>query len=522
MLGALRALRALNALCALGALVACAQIEPPPGGPPDAKPPILVSITPESLSVNPGFDGNVNFIFSEVVSEGGSPSQGYGTGDLEKLVLLSPTNKIPVVQWHRSRISVRPREGWQPNRVYRVQLLPGISDIRNNKGVKGGIVTFTTGAPVPDYTLSGAAFDWVASQPLRGGLIQAVLEPDSLVYKGLTDSSGTYDFGPLPRGTYLVYVGIDGNRNGRIDPREAFDSVRVEPDSGKVPELFAFIHDTTPARLTPPTVQDSVTLNLTFTQKLDPFTRYDSTAVEVLQLPDSTPVPVLRVMTPAEFDSISTGERTRKADSVQQAGKTDSAQKAGKPDSVQKAGKPDSGRQVKADTSRMKIDSTPKTPAGAKPGAVPGAKPGTPPGAPPGRIGLPPGVSPGAAAAAAAAAGPGALGGQRPAMKLSRPPLSDRLVVRLGAPVAPGMRYLVVTHDVKNVSGVLGSPKAGFEVPKRPKPTLADSARALRTRIDSALAKGDTVVADSLKLLLPADSLLKQGAAPGKEAAPKK
>jgi len=137
MLGRRGARRALAALCLLSA-IACAKIEPPPGGPPDTKPPILVSITPESLSVNPGFDGNVNFIFSEVVSEGGSPSQGYGTGDLEKLVLLSPTNKIPVVQWHRSRISVRPREGWRPNTVYRVQLLPGISDIRNNKGVKEG------------------------------------------------------------------------------------------------------------------------------------------------------------------------------------------------------------------------------------------------------------------------------------------------------------------------------------------------------------------------------------------------
>ena len=352
MLGALRALCALSALCAL----ACAKIEPPPGGPPDAKPPILVSITPESLSVNPGFDGNVNFVFSEVVSEGGSPSQGYGTGDLEKLVLLSPTNKIPVVQWHRSRISVRPREGWQPNRVYRVQLLPGVSDIRNNKGVKGGIVTFTTGAPVPDYTLSGVAFDWAASQPMRGGLIQAVLEPDSLVYKGTTDSSGTYEFGPLPRGTYLVYVGIDQNRNGRIDPREAFDSVRVEPDSGKVPELFAFIHDTTPARLTPPTVQDSVTLNLTFTQKLDPFTRYDSTAVQVLLLPDSTPLPVLRVMTAAEFDSINTADRTKKTDSIQAGGKADSVQKAGKADSTQKPGKADTTR-------KMKMDSVSKAPA---------------------------------------------------------------------------------------------------------------------------------------------------------------
>ena len=475
MLGSAGARRALRALCALVALcvLSCARIEPPPGGPPDAKPPVLVSITPESLSVNPGFDGDVNFIFSEVVSEGSSPSQGSGTGDLERLVLLSPTSKVPVVQWHRSRISVRPREGWAPNRVYRVQLLPGVSDIRNNKGVRGGLVTFTTGAPVPDYTLRGAAYDWNASQPMRGGLIQAVLEPDSLVYKGLTDSSGTYAFGPLPRGTYLVYVGLDQNRNGRIDPREAFDSVRVEPDSGKVPELFTFIHDTTPPRLTPPTVQDSITLNLTFTQKLDPYATYDSAAVRVLQLPDSTPLPVRRVMTAAEFDSISKGERTARTDSLQKA-RADSLAKA--------AGGPDSARALKPDTTKRAGRDT-----------VPGARiPG------------------------AQAGGPGALAGQRPAVKLSRPPLTDRLVVRLGAPVAPGTRYLVETRDVKNVTGILGSPKAGFEVPKRPKPTLADSARVLRTRIDSAMAKGDTTAADSLKQYLPPDSLLKPPSDPKK------
>jgi len=112
------------------------------------------------------------------------------------------------------------------------------------------------------------------------------------------------------------------------------------------------------------------------------------------------------------------------------------------------------------------------------------------------------------------------MAGQKPPVKLSRPPLTDRLVVRLGQPLLPGTKYLVETHDVKNVTGVLGSPKAGFEVPKRPKPTLADSARALQMRIDSALVKGDTTFADSLKQLLPSDSLLKSQAPPPKKGAP--
>ena len=53
--------------------------------------------------------------------------------------------------------------------------------------------------------------------------------------------------------------------------------------------------------------------------------------------------------------------------------------------------------------------------------------------------------------------------------------------------------------------------------------SCASSARALQTRIDSALAKGDTTFADSLKLLLPPDSLLKlQAPAPKKTTPPGK
>ncbi len=344
------------AATALFVLVACARIEPPPGGPPDKKPPMLVKITPDSLAIIPDFKGNVEFIFDEVVSEGGQPSMGYGNSDLERLVLLSPTDKVPVVQWQRSRIGVRPREGWQPNRVYRVQLLPGVSDIRNNKGVAGGIVTFTTGAPVPDYTIHGRAFDWSMGQPLRGGLVSAILEPDSLAYRVLTDSSGSYVLGPIPRGTYLVYAGIDLNHNGKLDTRDAFDSVRVTPDSGQIPEIWAFLHDTTPPRLSPPTVQDSMTIALTFAQKLDPTQSYDTNSVKVVQLPDSTPIRVLAVMTQATYDSASRVTRAHadslarqaRPDTLHNAGKAepaqgreaDSLQKPGKADSLGKAAKP--------------------------------------------------------------------------------------------------------------------------------------------------------------------------------------
>ena len=68
----------------LVAILACAKIAPPPGGPPDAAPPVLVATRPDSTGVYPDFQGNAEFIFDETVSEGGSPNMGSGSGDLER------------------------------------------------------------------------------------------------------------------------------------------------------------------------------------------------------------------------------------------------------------------------------------------------------------------------------------------------------------------------------------------------------------------------------------------------------
>ena len=141
--------RLAGAMLAL-AITACAKMEPPPGGPTDRVPPGLIATIPDSLAVLPDFSGDVEFLFNETVSEGGSPNMGLGTGDLEKLVILSPSERVPKVRWKRSRVTVRPAEGWQPNTVYRVQLLPGVMDLQRNRYDSTRVVTLTTGAPLPD------------------------------------------------------------------------------------------------------------------------------------------------------------------------------------------------------------------------------------------------------------------------------------------------------------------------------------------------------------------------------------
>ncbi|HEX5576481.1 MAG TPA: Ig-like domain-containing protein, partial [Gemmatimonadales bacterium] len=164
-------LTALTAATAFSALTACARIEPPPGGPPDRAPPSLIATKPDSFASLAGYRGVAEFQFDEVISELGAPNRGQGTGGLEKLVILSPTTNVPQVEWHRSRITVRPKEGWQPNRVYRVQLLPGVTDLRNNKSPQGAVLTFTTGAPRPQNTLKGVVVDWSTSRPAPAALV---------------------------------------------------------------------------------------------------------------------------------------------------------------------------------------------------------------------------------------------------------------------------------------------------------------------------------------------------------------
>ena len=408
-----------TAVAVFALALACARIEPPPGGPPDKLAPKLASTRPDSMRILPDFDGAVEFVFNEVISEGGQPSEGLGTGDLERLVLLSPSNQVPVVQWQRNRIAVRPRDGWQPNRVYRVQLLPGVADVRNNRGAQSSVVTFTTGAPLPDFTLTGKAFDWSTSQPARGALLEAVLEPDSLVYKGATDSTGNYSLGPLPRGQYIVYATLDQNRNLRRDRREAFDSVRVAGDSGRANELWLFPHDTAPPKLQAPTVQDSMAIVLPFNQKLDPALRLDSSAVTILRLPDSTRLGVRSVLPPAIDDSIQRASRP-----------------AMQPDSIARPEK--------------RADSVPPAP-GKRPALVPAPD----------------------SAKAAMAQLDSTLRRQTKAdsgaKKPSRPPLYERLVVRLSESLAPGGKYAVEVRGVRNVSGATGDSKAGFTVPERPR-----------------------------------------------------
>lgn len=339
---------------AVAATVACARMGPPPGGPPDASAPVLVGTLPESVMVLPGFDGWVTFSFDEVIDEGGTPSFGRGNSSLEQLVRISPDSGVPRVRWRRDRLLVQPRSGWRPDVVYRVELLPGLRDLRGNRSEERSVVTFTTGAPVPTHALSGDAVDWMSGRFVPRALVEAMLVADSSVYRTTTDSSGAFAMAPLPQGEYLVAVIRDENANGRRDLRDPWDTVRVAAGSPLVGEVWVFPRDTAPPRLIQNgvAVYDSFSVALAFNVPLDTTLSLGPDAIRIMRLPDSVNVPGITGLPPARHDSIYRPIDAARRAAAARAADTTAADSAAVPAVPPPQRQPDADADARPDTTR--------------------------------------------------------------------------------------------------------------------------------------------------------------------------
>lgn len=432
---------------ALLIMLACAKMGPPPGGPPDRVPPKLLATVPESVGVYPNWKSDVEFRFDEIISEGGSPNQGLGTGDLEKLILLSPSSKVPVIHWKRSRITLHPREGWKPNRVYRIELLPGLIDLRRNRLDTTTVLTFSTGGALPTDTLRGIAIDWAAGRVAAGALIELILQPDSLIYRAVTDSAGRFDVGPLPAGSYLVYAVIDQNHDLRRGARENYDSAVVA--SGKpLPAFWMIPRDTVGPRITQITANDSVSATINFGGPLDPGQKFDSTNVTLRRQTDSSVVHFSSVMPKELYDSLQRIAAAR-ADSLRIARDTtvpDSLKRPRPPARPSPAKAPPGLREVKVDVAAESLLKT-------------------------------------------------------------RPKLFQSLVLRVDTNFTPEAKYLVEIVGVRSAAGVAATARGVLAVPKKPELPPVDSTK-LKTGSDSTGAAPPAQVTPSapLKGLDKADS----------------
>ena len=282
---------AAMALTIAAIALGCASASQPPGGPERKLPPEIIAISPESGETNVKLRA-VELKFDEVVSD--RPSGG-GV-DLSQIFLVSPRDGSPNVSWHRSRITVRPRKGFRPNTAYRITMLPGLTDLRGNVRKDGISILFSTGPTFPAFGIVGRAFDWTQERPVNGAYIEAVSRADTtLVYVSASDSTGSFELGPLEAGTYLVRGLVDQNANRTIDKREKWDSTTIQVVDSRPPvELDLIERDSTPPNLVNAIPDDSTTLRLTFDMAINPSTELRPDLFRVLRA-DSTPLVIQRV-----------------------------------------------------------------------------------------------------------------------------------------------------------------------------------------------------------------------------------
>lgn len=319
-------------------VAACASAGPPPGGPEDRSPPKLLRVTPDTNAVNFG-SKEVTFTFDETINDRGTDAQ-----DVTNMFLVSPSDGTPRVDYHRSRIDVRPRHGFRPNTAYTITLLPGLTDLHNNTMKAGTVIVFSTGPTIPTLRITGTAFDWSAESPLSKALIEAVT-PDSVIYIAQADSLGRFAVGPLTPGSYLVRATVDQNNNHRADRGEAFDTVRVNAPQSAPLELLTASRDTLPARIASVSVADSLTLRVVFDRLLDPAQQLPATNFHLAGA-DSVAIPITAVRTPRDEAALQRAQQQAAADSARRA------------DSL--AGRPRPPVAPTAPANAARADSTPK------------------------------------------------------------------------------------------------------------------------------------------------------------------
>lgn len=260
------------------AVVACAREEMPPGTRPDFEPPRVTEMYPLPATAVPDMDGAAYVRFDEPIADPRS---------VERVLETSPA-WLYEVQAGRSKIQIRPRDGWRPGVVYTFRIPPGLRDLVRNQTREPIEFLFTTGDRFLDTRAYGRAWDWESVRPARDVAI-LVTGADSIPYASVTDTAGDFSLLGLPTGSYWAFAYRDQNRNRTLDREfEPYDSARVQlADSVSSVEVQLWLTppDSTPPVLTGAEVVDSLTVRLEFDDLLDPEASFDSAFVRITSRP---------------------------------------------------------------------------------------------------------------------------------------------------------------------------------------------------------------------------------------------
>ncbi len=190
-------------------IYSCAAIQSPPGGPKDNTPPVLLTSTPESGTIN--FEGGkVELLFSEYL-------QQKSINDAFRI--FPKTNTPTEIKYKGNKVNIYFPDSLSNNQTYILSINRKLRDERGVSLSQGVQLAFSTGGRIDKSKICGKIFYNGAASSLLWKLKDSTDHTD--FYKRIPDynidanDEGEYEFSYLSVGDYKI-VGIGRDFNGSL------------------------------------------------------------------------------------------------------------------------------------------------------------------------------------------------------------------------------------------------------------------------------------------------------------------
>ncbi|MDA3843627.1 MAG: Ig-like domain-containing domain [Candidatus Kapabacteria bacterium] len=178
---------------------ACANSQPPSGGPPDTVPPTILGNVPTDKTRN--FSGkSVEIEFSKYMNR----------AQVNESIFISPSVKYQT-DWSGKNLEIEFQEDLDSNTTYSILLGTEYSDIRSNKPEKAFLLIFSTGKSLDSGAINGELFDPKPAGAFIFGHRIDNIDPDTLDirrvkpdYRTQVGTNGKFEFGALKNGKYRL------------------------------------------------------------------------------------------------------------------------------------------------------------------------------------------------------------------------------------------------------------------------------------------------------------------------------
>lgn len=253
-------------------LVSCAQIEPPPGGPEDKKPPLILAVSPADGAVDVPRKTSIQITFSKPMNH----------EQTEKAIFISPILfDYPEFKWSGKKLEIALPESLRKNTTYVITIGSSAKDIRGNMLGKSVSMPFSTGPRIDNGILTGKVVGnsskvvdiWAYSMDDIGGDKFYRRLP---IYITQSDSFGEFRLDYVSPGNYLVVAVEDKNKNQFWSPPSERLAIPnrlyyIDNDSPSISGINLVLadRDTLPPLLSRIVCPDSTKIEIEFSSSMD-------------------------------------------------------------------------------------------------------------------------------------------------------------------------------------------------------------------------------------------------------------